>query len=269
MNKKLTLFVSYDLTNSTEFKYLTREWPEIYQFAFRHISRGISRNKQWNFWKMNGDELLFYCNDIRMNNIDTIIIQVGQNIKRCIDQLYKKFNNCQQIRQLSLKATMWVAPTRECCSTCDTDTDGYDLRMTFENRTEFIGKEIDVGFRISKYTPRSKVGLSAALLYYLINKKANILKNVRIAGYEQMKGVWGNKRYPIIWYFRKPNAIVESFHYDERYDKEMLVDEFLSGLDRKMKYGAVRKKEFNNVLDYLGIRSTYDDWFGFRGRHNQ
>jgi hypothetical protein len=234
----------------------------LYLEAFRFIQRRLSKKGGWYFWKSNGDELLFYNLIDRGVRIDRKVTQADKVMVDCIKDMHSRFDCYNDIEQLSIKTTMWIAHVKDFGPKVDDQTPCENYRINLSGATDFIGKEIDIGFRISKYTPRSKTALSAALVYYLLKQKSRIVRKVRIAGYSILKGVWDDKRYPILWLFRKIShqAMIESFHYDEKYDNEY-VGEFIFNLDRNSKYGRIKRREFVNMLEYLGLRSQYDAVF--------
>ena len=98
---------------------------------------------------------------------------------------------------------------------------------------DFLGPEIDTGFRVAEYTQRLRLTVSADLamilcleanrLINLPDKGAtryqprNVVENMKIVTLKQMKGVWGGRYYPVIWYERDWGSIIRSFEYDEHF----------------------------------------------------
>ncbi len=76
------------------------------------------------------------------------------------------------------------------------------------DRYDFLGPDMDIGFRIAKFAFHHKVVLSADfayLLYKMLKIKDleigyKIDNNLRIVSYEILKGVWDEQYYPIVWY---------------------------------------------------------------------
>jgi hypothetical protein len=64
---------------------------------------------------------------------------------------------------------------------------------------DYLGPDIDAGFRISKYTHPGFVIASHNLAYFLgLHKSTHQIKG-KIVGWEDLKGVWDTTPYPIIW----------------------------------------------------------------------
>jgi len=86
---------------------------------------------------------------------------------------------------------------------------------------DFLGPDIDLGFRLAKYSQRKRLIISSdlAFLLYKIDKE-KFSKSLKIVSYEQLKGIWDGRRCPIIWYEKEwgKKAILKSFLYDERYE---------------------------------------------------
>src|SRR6266542_2947096 len=88
---------------------------------------------------------------------------------------------------------------------------------------DFLGPDIDAGFRISKFALRKRLVASAHLAWLLYKERANcsgIENQLRIVGLEALKGVWGGRHYPIIWFERDWQHVNETFLYDEHIDSE-------------------------------------------------
>lgn len=256
----LTLFASFDLANSSSFKYFDREWPTIFMRAFTYLKECLVQHSQWHFWKTNGDEILFFHEDARCVLTGAAVLETDSVMKQCIQMLHTQFRDHENIKQLSLKTTLWIA------GVCPLSTDEFDtshardFQIHGETSPEFFGMETDIGFRISKFTPRSKTGISASLLYWLLSSESDVLDCIRIVDFVRLKGILHGKRYPIIWYLRslkKATEIERSFHYDERYENES-IHIFLQNIKTDPHFGVVNQSDFNEMLDYLGLKSFYD-----------
>lgn len=120
-----------------------------------------------------------------------------------------------------------------------------------------MGPDIDSGFRISKYTERSKIVVGAKLAYLLYRNKKNIQdkhhisieENLKIVSYESLKGVWNGRKYPIIWYDENWSNKDEMFLYDEVFNSKIISsiesDDFL----KKDKYKIKRLQKIFQDLD--------------------
>jgi len=254
----LYMFVSFDLCNSGTFKYLHRDWVKLYLRIFDLIRAEMISAPAWQFWKANGDELLFYLDTVHTTEIAAQIERVDCINKRSIKTIYSEFQaTYDDIHQLSIKATVWVAQVAD--PKCEKCVAAEDYIIDLNGVKDFTGKETDIGFRISKYAPRSKTTISAYLTYILLKQRSHLLRNVRVGGYVRLKGVWMDKKYPIVWYIRAQDkaSIKKSFHYDES-DENKLIKSFIENLEREGCYGVIENSEFENMLDYLGVKNRYD-----------
>jgi hypothetical protein len=81
-------------------------------------------------------------------------------------------------------------------------------------RRDFLGPEIDAGFRISKFALRRRLVVSAELSCLLFRERAaytGIEKQLKIVSFQILKGVWTGRHYPIVWYERDWPNIAKTF----------------------------------------------------------
>ena len=140
---------------------------------------------------------------------------------------------------LSVKATLWLA---------DICTQKHNKPVTTEETPEetsykrniniavddglhrmvdFLGPDIDTGFRLSHYSCHNKLAIDARLAWILYSNDSNapnhnrMEKNSKIVAYKVLKGVWNERPYPVIWYLK--NWETESlFYYFEELDEKYL-----------------------------------------------
>ena len=92
----------------------------------------------------------------------------------------------------------------------------------------------------------------------LLNIDGKYDKNIKIIGYEILKGVWENKRYPIIWFLRDETLkdILNSFHYDERFSNPT-VEKVINSLEDN-NLPELNKKNFFQIFEYLGLLANIE-----------
>ncbi|MBN1968176.1 MAG: hypothetical protein JW870_02300 [Candidatus Delongbacteria bacterium] len=245
------LFASFDLFNSAAYKYKNKGWFIVYKKALEEILKNTNNINEFTFWKALGDELVFK-KELSVKNLCEDILKVNEVMRSIIESIYKTYKTTNpDIKQISIKTTMWIIHV-------DNGDTGSDYKLDINGIDDYIGKEMDTGFRISSYALRSKTILSASIINILLNNKASILNNIRIIGYSKLKGVWDNNEYPICVYFRNRN-IEDSFHEPEK--NINLVKEFLEKLKKDKKAGLISSSNFKEYLDYLGIKQDYDEKF--------
>lgn len=81
---------------------------------------------------------------------------------------------------------------------------------------EFIGPDIDLGFRIAKYSSKSGITIDLSLAWVLIKESSSfhnsqlpdLSKNLLIHSFIPLKGIWDSKKYPIIRYIPKKDTSI-------------------------------------------------------------
>lgn len=200
---KVMLFLSYDITNSTELKVkYPQEWSSI-------INDLLSNKfEQMDFWKFNGDEILY---KIQVCSIDFIC--------EIIESSYvflKTLQNTMQakIKEITIKGTLWVA-------FAESNVEKYKHNFYFNigEVSDFAGKHMDEGFRLTKCSSMTKMAIDPKITYILLEtslemndssyaqidsqreKLKRVLSNTYLIGYSKCKGVWDELPYPVYWYF--------------------------------------------------------------------
>lgn len=244
--KGIYIFVSFDLVNSTLFKSRHIDmWPKFIsafyetvmnQFAvgrFRESSRNVANNDDemqrtggFHLWKLIGDEVLLYHKVVSKDELYNTILHINDKRTKLIDETIEKYTNsipiedeekCRHLfhQYFEVKTTVWIgscAGTAELVS-LDYPNLVYDA-MQYNNEDadsmsqyDFLGPDIDEGFRLCGYAEKKQMIVSPKLVYllYLSYKddtdKINILDlNFRIVNYVTMKGVWENRLYPVIMF---------------------------------------------------------------------
>lgn len=205
------------------------------------------------FWKFIGDEVLLYvtvCDCKELYDIvkatDEAIQKIMSRISNKIASSYKCQNSCSESNNeyecpfyqnnimycnietilknsLGVKATIWLAICgREDKNRNIIHTTSSEPTDLFQNATfDFLGPEIDEGFRLAKYAVKNRIVVSPflanALYYSSRDKDFQIIaeKNFKIVSYQKLKGIWRDRLFPIIMYFPSPPNIHEYLEYDE------------------------------------------------------
>lgn len=235
------LFVSFDLANSTRYKAESRNWPAVMNFFYRQSLITINEvSSNFKLWKYNGDEALFYMPivDFKADVVDKMRF-IHNAMENVTSELQKKVNS----GVLSVKGTMWIAKVTYPAGSFDdilADQPGEhrkNLIMFHETEydaprevhrfdralpTDFLGQDIDIGFRISHFSHRHILALSADLAKLIFDVASNheATRQIRIVDYVELKGVWSQRPYPIIWYYPDWNEIENVFYYfeDDKFD---------------------------------------------------
>lgn len=115
--------------------------------------------------------------------------------------------------------------TRECLDKCikdqlikiDSKCPNYLIPVPLTDKSksyEFIGPDIDLGFRIAKYSNKSGITIDLSIAWILLKESSSfhnsqlpdLSKNLSIHSFISLKGIWDGKKYPIIRYISNKDA---------------------------------------------------------------
>jgi len=229
---RVRLFLSVDLTGSTDFKAKTGhtsltwlkafqkfygEFPSMFEGNYHKACceipdiGGDERDCHPKVWKTIGDEILF------VNRVDSIT-HLGAYVSAFAQTLKDFGGDIYDIHKLNTKGNGWVAafPSPNCSISLSKGTDdplsGSSELLTeaFEKQVDetphkydFLGKGIDGGFRISRNSTIDTFTISPALAYLLCRAKRNNETTMFDCDFQfhepqQLKGVVGGNYYPIV-----------------------------------------------------------------------
>ncbi|WP_100404253.1 NUDIX hydrolase [Bacillus solitudinis] len=240
------LFLSFDLVNSTSFKSRhSSEWQKVFTLFYQMIEAKFNKYyKGITLWKYIGDEVLLY---LKVTDIEQLY-DCAPITSKIVDEvtaiLYEEVEIAKKV--LFIKATLWIANVNY--------LDSQDIEVISkkqetpknivfftgagpgpvwlkEQNIDFLGPDIDLGFRLGHHTEKSKILISAELAYILNRRKGEIENYQRetkyvvndcykIVSLEQLKGIWGERRYPIIWYGESWGK--NNFDYDEHLESDFV-----------------------------------------------
>ncbi|WP_053402477.1 NUDIX domain-containing protein [Priestia koreensis] len=269
INKKgAFLFVSFDLVNSTAFKSLyPNKWPVIfrrfYELVENHALKSFINSKVWRYA---GDEILFYKQIDKISDLYDVPRIAHRVIKVVLEALNSKYAETKNL--LFIKSTLWIAEATyvESQDLTESETILNNLIINFDigqkRNVDFLGSDIDLGFRIAKFAQRDKVIISAELAYLLYKERGiieedfnyNVLDSLRIVTYEKLKGIWNDRHYPIIWYHESWDKPDEMFLYDEHFNSDIVKKIISKEFSSEMKIDRL-KKIFTEVDNLEKVKS--------------
>lgn len=196
-------------------------------------------------WKLVGDEVLVYHKIVSIREVINTIRIMNYLTKHIVEYfehfcsrdgngfLEEEKKEVLQIikRHLAAKTTMWVAMcgasiTLECpnmfynySSYCDAGAD--------EEILDFLGPDMDAGFRLCEYAEKNKVIISPNLVAILATHverdmkeetelKKELEDSFRIVAYVKLEDVWDKRLYPVFMYNTEREKWKDLFEYDER-----------------------------------------------------
>lgn len=260
------VFFSFDLVNSTLYKTLSgSRWPLVITKFYEFVEDGLKKHiPRVHLWKYVGDELLLYKRIESLDDLRGCVPKAHVVMKQTIQKLHDLFRDTRTV--LSVKTTVWCAHAHD-VPPADIQTIEKRPAPTYRNlvlsqssgpgqdRLDFLGPDIDIGFRIAKFAARRRLVVSADLAYLLYRDRAEnegIENRLRIVAYEQLKGVWGGRQYPVLWYENDWTGIASSFLYDEHHHND-IIQRLKSGRD------AERLGTLTKVLEDLDLREASDE----------
>jgi hypothetical protein len=200
----LRLFLSVDMVGSTEFKARftgqgSDGWLDIFQTFFTSFPLMVAgqigfefldddRTPSIDVWKVMGDEVVFVTRPSSPEEVTSILIALLRTM-----QMYEE-RHFQQL-PLRLKGTAWLA-----------GFDGQNIEIEIPELSssggahlDFIGPDIDLGFRISKFARPGSMVISLDVLEVVLGARNAAEAAIYLMGKEPLKGVMFGRPYPIIW----------------------------------------------------------------------
>lgn len=114
------------------------------------------------------------------------------------------------------------------------NTEKENLFYDFDGFSEYIGINIDEGFRLTKCSSAQRVVVDPKIVYFMLVAQSkstpveinlsnfsysmtesinngeydstlldNIIRDIYFVGYKTCKGIWNNKPYPVFWFLSK------------------------------------------------------------------
>jgi hypothetical protein len=240
------VFFSFDLVSATRFKEVDPDrWPLVISRFYELITGSAERRlAPVGLWKLVGDEVLLYKRIRAIEELRGCLPSAHAILLDTIQRLHREFPRTNPL--LSVKSAVWCArvhylgPQELSDAQVEFSKHGYrnivvphlaTAEFGEGEQPDFLGPEIDVGFRISKFVSRRRLVVSAELAYMLYRERSKcepIEDQLRIIDYQPLKGIWDGRRYPIIWFEPKWDDTAGTFQYDERFDND-LVQRIASG----------------------------------------
>lgn len=287
---RVNLFFSFDIVNSTMYKSVTGNWPLIIRQLLEDIRTTVFKIPDLSacsLWRVIGDEMIFVIPIYSMEEMAVFvdsIFEVTQKISRRLktgrffDALEGQSIQKTDIEllkyqtPLSIKAAAWIAIINEKVeSPYECIKFNYSASSQNQIITEYLGRDIDAGFRLKSYTQDRRLIVSYELAYFLA--KTGKTKELFIMDYVRLKGVWNDALYPIIWYHNAEIVknicqdisedihtfqFANSFRYDETDKNEIVNNYFARGKKKKQNTKSDSKTEYSLAESMYKIDSALE-----------
>ncbi|MDM5235323.1 NUDIX domain-containing protein [Bacillus cereus] len=258
------IFYSFDLVNSTSFKAkFLDDWPPVVEYFYLIVKEQLRfLHEDIKVWKHIGDEVLFYKRVTDLSELYSAP-QFALNVIRAVNrELNKRFPITK--KNLDCKSTIWLAQIED--KTKQENISGFSKNIVFlvdgvrgEGAKDFLGPDIDRGFRLSTYAHKQKVVVSPELVHIVSlrrdiesriekEQRYKIDKDLRIVNYQKLKGIWNDRLYPIIYFYDDWNKIDETFDYDDIINKSPLLTDMLSDKSNS----ELKIQYINRIFEDLG-----------------
>lgn len=256
IKKDVVLFFSFDIVNSTAYKSINYfGWAQVLNLLFKALREDVRNQiKGAEMWRVLGDQAIFIVKIRDENELQEYINKIFRIMVSTIWKLKSgiffepdiNFNLMKLQNILSLKTAAWIAAVSNVGDISNKEIHLEAIDNIFERYYsqegyeifEFLGNDIDTGFRVASQTQDGRMALSYELAY-LISQKTEILSYLHIITYRVLKGVWKDKLYPIIWYHdprayfeycKKEMSLEDSFSFDACVESD-LVKEYYGNRD--------------------------------------
>ena len=260
-SRSVELFFSFDIVNSSLYKdtnYLG--WQSVLTTLLTDIQKNITKEiPAAQLWRVLGDEIIFFVtirNEEEIySTIDAIYgILVVTNVKLKNEKFFenigedfsdKEIDWMKKSNILAVQSAAWIAIILNGYSSLFFPYDNIfkKYRISYSQQiNEFLGQDIDAGFRIKKETQDRRLVISVELAK-ILSDKTEYLSRLNIITYKGLKGVWQNRLYPIIWYHDPKVSGVsfeDSFYYDETTYSQLSKEYFLN-----------REKDEGDITSYM------------------
>jgi hypothetical protein len=236
--QQLVSFMSVDLANSTLFKtrqqarrvgpnrWEAPTWPKRLSETFSGFVGAFQRRVQElrtsvnalsvglpRLWKINGDELLFHeivypastgltsftCTVTAFVDTllaqDKILLPSGLGLKGCIWTAGFPIRN----KVVLLPRPHDVAPVVLDDERMHADFDAGVLQLNGAGDTDFIGPDMDLGFRLAAITPAGRITCSLDVAWLLTLSARCEPPKLYQVGWRSLKGIADDHPYPIFW----------------------------------------------------------------------
>lgn len=252
LEKRIITFISFDIVDSTPLKYLPELNASVYAKDLYDLyalieEAALELEIFWDFWKFNGDEFIYKIElkyqDVLYNTISAVDKALEIILKSSV--------------RFPVKAAVWTALID------DKSARNKTVFFKGKDKTEiiqedFVGRDIDIGFRISKYSEFNKSVLclnTVRLLYESFSKEVS--KNIKLMSFQNIKGLFNLEKYPIFCFINNEGSDVDWHQsyfnkYHSKY-KEHMKDYIDMDIDQVIDFYKHRFFYLtdNNLLNYF------------------
>ena len=271
-SRVVELFFSFDIVNSSLYKDTNLlNWQSVLTILLSDLQKRVAKEiPESNLWRVLGDEIIFCITIKKMEEIYSTIDSIFKIlIQESFFDIIDNFSDNEKIWMkksniLGIQSAAWIAIV---CDGKKADFSPYDNYLKkykiseIHQINDFIGKDIDAGFRIKKETQERRLVVSVELAK-LLSDRTDYLSRLNIITYKSLKGVWKNRLYPIIWYhdnIRTNLLFDESFYYDETVNSQLSKDYFINRENNQGNLASYMLLDVSKALSKIIKDQNLDD----------
>ena len=143
-------------------------------------------------WKLIGDEIVFKFNPGSVDEAVRVVKAFYKSIVDYDEELFKRW-------PLRVKGTVWAAAFLERNIEIKIPERMHWKDSDQAIHTDYLGPDVDTGFRIAHYAPAGGVIISLNLAEAIANSEEQSGLNFHYVGREVLKGVFSGRPYPLIF----------------------------------------------------------------------
>lgn len=234
------LFFSVDVSGSTELKSKLKlsKWmglfSQFYERAVQEHQRLATDHSEFVTasripWKCIGDEVIswYRLNTNKPNGVRDAVCKFIPDCLKVTSNLDKMIAESTPDEspglRVGVKGAAWLALIDEKSNTEIELPPQNDSDEKSSVPKDFLGQHIDEGFRITGCTESRRLAISFDLAR-LLSQNTGSAKRMHFISYQNFRGIWGNRYYPIIWFDEEKQAFEKSIDYDEWFRSPLLGD---------------------------------------------
>jgi hypothetical protein len=205
---KTLVFFSVDLSGSTRikdslhvhhhkpvwlepFEQFFRDFPEKFLTEINLAFSGTDASVDVYVWKLVGDEIIFKCEPKSVEDAARAVTAFHRTIVGYDQALFERW-------PLRVKGTVWAAAFLERNIEINIPERMHWKDSDQAIHTDYLGPDVDAGFRISQHAPAGGVIVSVNLAEALAKVSDEFGLNFHYVGREVLKGVFSGRPYPLI-----------------------------------------------------------------------
>lgn len=210
LRPKLRVFFSVDVVGSTAFKHESeytnnQGWLQFFAAFYiefpeklNRMREAVTKKKNWKklpefiLWKSLGDELVFY---VELAHPEEAAHCVSV-FRATLTSAFETWGTGMNKLPVAFKGTAWLAGfpvANAALPMANGDINGDAGRQRFD----FIGPQIDLGFRLTKFSSPRRMIISVELAALMLKDTSDL--HFYFEPGESLRGVLKERRYPLIW----------------------------------------------------------------------